>query len=134
VSAPRSVSRLFLVSAAAYLLLGLALQAGQLTDLWLGLNPLAYTATSVIAQVLLIGWLSQAAMGLLYGSVIVLQRAGMAAWGCLNLGLIATVAGQPLLALTGSGLAGGVLAIGGLLQLAGGALFAADLLEARRGL
>jgi len=111
----------------AYLLLGLVLSAAQLTDMWLGFNPLIYTSTSVIVQVLLVGWLSQAVIGLLYGGTVSPPRAATAAWGCLNLGLVAAIVGQPLLALTGSDLAGGLLAAGGLLQLAGGILSITDL-------
>ncbi len=119
--------RIFLASAAVNLVLGLTLQAAHMADLWMGLNPLAYTSDRVIAQVLLVGWLSQAVIGLLYGSVIASPRTGLAAWVCLNLGLIMTVVGQPMLALTGSGLAGGSAVGGGLLQLAGGIFFVADL-------
>jgi hypothetical protein len=111
----------------AYLLLGLVLSAAQQADMWLGFNPLIYTSTSVIVQVLLVGWLSQAVIGLLYGGTVASPRVATAAWGCFNLGLVAAIVGQPLLALTGSELAGGLLAAGGLLQLAGGVLSIADL-------
>ena len=109
------------------MLLGLVLLAAQLTDMWLGFNPLIFTSTSVIAQVLLVGWLSQAVIGLLYGGMVASPRAATAAWGCFNLGLVAAIVGQPLLALTGSDLAGGLLAAGGVLQLAGGVLSLVDL-------
>jgi hypothetical protein len=129
----RWMSRLFLLSALAYLLLGLLLQAAQLTDLWLGLNPLAYTATNIVLQVLLVGWLTQAAIGLTYRVVITRPRAGAVAWACLNLGLIAALVGQPLLVLTGGGPTGALVMAAGLLQVAGGTAFAVDLLAALRG-
>ena len=129
----RWMSRLFLLSALAYLLLGLLLQAVQLTDLWLGLNPLAYTVMNMVLQVLLVGWLTQAAIGLTYRVVITRPRAGTVAWGCLNLGLIAALVGQPLLMLTGGGPTGELVMAAGLLQVAGGTAFAVDLLAALRG-
>ena len=59
-------ARWFLITALVYLGLGLALNAAGLADVWLGFNPLAYTAVGSTLQALLVGWLSQAVMGLLY--------------------------------------------------------------------
>jgi hypothetical protein len=124
--------RRFLVSAAACLVLGLMLQAANLADLWLGFNPFGYTSANLIAQVLLIGWLSQAVFGLLYYAVVRSSRGEVVVWACLNLGLALALVGQPLMALTGSDLAGGLLAVGGVLQLAGGVVFVVDLVTALR--
>ncbi len=119
-------ARRFLTTALAYLLLGLALNAAGLADVWLGFNPLAYTAVGATLQALLVGWLSQAAMGLLYDRLVTTPRHAAATWVCLNLGLALSILGQPVLAWTGVGLVGGLVAVGGLLEFAAGAIFAVE--------
>jgi hypothetical protein len=57
-------AKLFLVTALVYLGLGLVLHAITMFDVWLGFNPLAYTSMNSTMQMLLVGWLTQSAMGL----------------------------------------------------------------------
>jgi hypothetical protein len=125
-------AQLFLVTALVYLGLGLALQAVALFDVWLGFNPLAYTSVGSTIQTLLIGWLTQSLMALIHEWVGKPLRLMLAVWSCLNLGLALTIIGQPALALTGNDVVGGVVAAGGLLQLAGGLLFAFQATRALR--
>ena len=117
------IARLFLITALVYLGLGLGLHAMAMFDVWLGFNPLAYTSVSSTMQVLLIGWLSQSVMALLYDRLVKSPRLVTMTWACLNVGLVLTIVGQPALALTGSNVVGGLVAMGGLLQTAGGVTF-----------
>ena len=126
-------ARLFLVTALIYLGLGLTLHAVAMADVWLGFNPLAYTSVGSTMQALLIGWLSQSAMGMLYDQLVKSPRRAAATWACLNVGLALTVLGQPALALTGSDLIGGLVALGGLLEAIAGVTFAVEVLRALRG-
>jgi len=119
-------AQLFLITAIAYLGLGLLLHVIAMLDVWLGFNPLSYTSVSSMMQVLLIGWLTQSLMALLYDRWVRSPRLVTIAWACLNVGLVLTIVGQPLLALTGSNLVGGLVAMGGLMQLVGGTAFALD--------
>ena len=123
-------ARWFLTTALVYLGLGLALNAAALADVWLGFNPLAYTSVGSTLQALLVGWLSQAVMGLLYDRLVTSPRWASATWVCLNLGLGLTILGQPALAWTGAGLIGGLVAAGGLLEFAAGVIFAAEVWQA----
>ncbi len=120
----------FLTTALVYLVLGLALNAAALADVWLGFNPLAYTSVGSTLQALLVGWLSQAAMGLLYDRLVTSPRWASLTWACLNLGLALSILGQPVLAWTGAGLVGGLVAVGGLLEFAAGVTFAAEVWRA----
>jgi hypothetical protein len=126
-------AQLFLITAMVYLGLGLLLHAVAMFDVWLGFNPLAYTSVSSTMQTLLIGWLSQSVMGLLYDRLVKSPRLVAATWAVLNVGLVLCIVGQPVLALTGSDLVGGLVAMGGLLQAAGGVTFAVELVRAMRG-
>ena len=123
-------ARWFLTTALVYLGLGLALNAAALADVWLGFNPLAYTSVGSTLQALLVGWLSQAVMGLLYDRLVTSPRRASATWICLNLGLGLTILGQPALAWTGAGLLGGLVAVGGLLEFAAGIIFAVEVWQA----
>lgn len=125
-------SQLFLVTALVYLGLGLVLHAVAMFDVWLGFNPLAYTSVGSTMQALLIGWLSQSAMGLLYDRLVKSPRMVAVAWACLNVGLVLTIIGQPVLAWTGSDLVGGLVAMGGLLQVAGGVTFVVEVIRSMR--
>jgi hypothetical protein len=122
----------FVVSALVYLVLGLAVQALHMADIWLGISPLVYTPVEAVRQMLFMGWLTQVALAWLYGSVIKLPRASIAVWWCFNLGLVAVIAGQPLLVLAGVRLGGVMLLGGGLLQLAGAIILVAGLVATRR--
>ncbi len=123
-------ARRFLTTALVYLILGLALNAATLADVWLGFNPLAYTSVGSTLQALLLGWLSQAVMALLYDRLVTSPRWASATWICLNLGLGLTILGQPALAWTGAGLLGGLVAVGGLLEFAAGTIFAVEVWQA----
>jgi hypothetical protein len=125
-------AQLFLVTALVYLGLGLILHAIAMFDVWLGFSPLAYTSVGATMQALLIGWLSQSAMALLYDRLVKSPRLVTMAWACLNGGLVLTIAGQPMLALTGHDLVGGLVAMGGLMQAAGGLIFAVEVARAMR--
>jgi hypothetical protein len=125
-------ARLFLVTALVYLGLGLVLQAVALLDVWLGFNPLAYTSVGSTIQTLLIGWLTQALMALIHEWLGKPVRRMVVVWSCLNVGLPLSIIGQPVVALTGNDVVGGLLAVGGLLQLAGGLLFAFEATRAAR--
>lgn len=125
-------AQLFLVTALAYLGLGLILYAIAMFDIWLGFNPLAYTSVGATMQALLIGWLTQSVMALLYQLLVKSPRMVTMVWACLNVGLVLTIVGQPVLALTGNDLVGGLVAMGGLMQVAGGMTFAIELVQALR--
>jgi hypothetical protein len=125
-------AQLFLVTALVYLGLGLILHAIAMFDVWLGFNPLAYTSVGATMQALLIGWLSQSTMALLYDRLVKSPRLVTMAWACLNVGLVLTIVGQPGLALTGHDLVGGLVAMGGLMQAAGGLIFVVEVARALR--
>jgi hypothetical protein len=125
-------ARRFLITALVYLGLGLVLQAIGMFDVWLGFNPLSYTSVGSTLQSLLIGWLSQSVIALLYERLIKSPNLATVTWACLNGGLLLTIFGQPVLALTGSDLAGGLVALGGLMQAAGGAAFAFEVAQTMR--
>ena len=127
--------QLFLITALVYLALGLLLHAVGMFDVWLGFNPLAYTSVGSTMQMLLIvGWLTKSTMVLLYDRFVESPRLVTVVWACLNVGLVLTIVGQPLLALTGSDLVGGLVAMGGLMQLAGGAAFFIEVTRAMRAM
>jgi hypothetical protein len=125
-------AQLFLTTALVYLGLGLVLHAVAMFDVWLGFNPLAYTSVGSTMQTMLIGWLTQSAIALLYDRLLKSPRLVPVVWACLNVGLVLTIVGQPVLALTGNNLAGGLVAMGGLMQLAGGMTFAVEVVRALR--
>ncbi len=125
-------AQLFLVTALAYLGLGLVLNVIAMFDVWLGFNPLAYTSVGATMQALLIGWLTQSAMALLYDRLLKSPRLAAVVWACLNVGLVLTMVGQPALALTGNDLIGGLVAMGGLMQLTGGIAFTVEVMRAIR--
>ena len=125
-------AQLFLVTSLVYLGLGLVLQVVAMFDIWLGFNPLAYTSVGSTMQMLLIGWLTQSAMALLYDRLVESPRLVSVIWACINVGLVLTILGQPALALTGSDLVGGLVAMGGLMQMIGGLAFAVELVRALR--
>jgi hypothetical protein len=120
----------FLVTSLVYLGLGLAVQAVGLFDLWLGFNPLAFTSLGSTVQILLIGWLTQSLMALIYERVVAATRLATTVWICLNIGLVLAVVGQPVLVLTGNDLVGTLVAVGGLLQMAGGIMFIFEVMRA----
>jgi hypothetical protein len=125
-------AKLFLLTALVYLGLGLALHAVAMFDVWLGFNPLVYTSVGLTMQMLLIGWLTQFAMAFLYHYLVKSPYLVAVIWACLNVGLVLTIVGQPVLALTDSDLVGGLVAMGGVMQLAGGVAFMIEVTRAMR--
>ena len=125
-------TQLLLITALVYLGLGLLFHAVAMFDVWLGFNPLTYTSMSSTMQMLLIGWLTQSVMAFLYNWLVRSPRLVTMVWACLNVWLVLTVVGQPVLALTGNDLLGGLVAMGGLMQLAGGVAFIVEVTRAMR--
>jgi hypothetical protein len=148
-----SIARKFLVASLIYLVLGLLAQAVAVFDVWLGFNPLAYTAVSATQQLLLLGWLTQLGLALVYNYWFPSITSGpdsqaqaedsssnrpaspanvqpstqsMVVLVLFNIGLPLVIIGQPGLALLGGDWLGAVAAFGGLLQLFAGLLFVRD--------
>lgn len=141
-------ARKFLTAALIYLVLGLLAQAVTLFDNWLGFNPLAYTASAATQQILWLGWLTQLGLALIYDRwlerrleigdyegvnwaeepKIVNRKSEIVnpslVFLLFNLGLPLIIIGQPGLALLGGNWLGAAAALGGLLQLSAGLLFA----------
>lgn len=133
------VSKKFLRSSVIYFVVGLLVQAITLFDLWLGFNPLAYTAVNITIQMLLIGWLSQLGLALVYNIWLEPLRTdgvsgagrasrGAVIFGLFNLGLPLVIIGQPGVALLAGGWIGFIGAVGGLCQLAAGLIFLVEVL------
>jgi hypothetical protein len=149
VLAMSSMIRKFFIASLVYLVLGLLAQAVTVFDVWLGFNPLAYTAVAATEQMLLVGWLTQLGLALAYdrwllpaepgrrqgaveppGEQRLNQSPGLQSatstlliFLLFNIGLPLAIAGQPGLALFGGLWLGAAAALGGLLQLAAGLLF-----------
>lgn len=137
----------FLVAALIYLALGLLAQAISVLDVWLGFNPLAYTAATAMQQLFLLGWLTQLGMAVVYdrwlqkletgdsGSIqnpkseiqntqrALRPKSVLMVFILFNIGLPLVVAAQPGLALFGGAWLGPVAVVGALLQLIAGLLF-----------
>jgi hypothetical protein len=132
-----STVKSFLVASFIYLLLGLVGQAVTVLDAWFGFNPLAYTATTAILQILLVGWLTQAALALIYDRWLVPPEAvemsatsepgaashrtvvaqGQLVFILFNLGLPLVIIGRPGLTIFGGPWLAGGAVLGALLQL-----------------
>lgn len=127
-----SIAKKFFIASLIYFILGLIAQAVAVFDLWLGFNPLAYTVVIATEQILLIGWLSQLALALIYDRWLTPARleslsatasnpkSGLVVFVLFNLGLPLTIIGQPGLALFGGAWIGVLAAFGGLMQLFAG--------------
>lgn len=121
------VVKRFFVASLVYLILGLLAQAAAVLDVWWGFNPLAYTAVAATEQLLLLGWLTQLGLALIYDRWL-LPAAGFSPRPALvvlvlfNVGLLLVLAGQPGLAMFGRPWLGAAAAAGSLLQLAAGLL------------
>lgn len=119
----------FFGASLVYLVLGLLAQVVTVFDVWLGFNPLAYTAVAATEQLLLLGWLTQLGLALAYGLLLPStgnSTRGMTVFVLFNLGLPLVIAGQPGLALFGGPWLGPVAAAGALLQLFAGVVFVYD--------
>ncbi len=95
----------FLGAALSYFILGLFIQAVAVFDLWLGFNPLSYTTVTAVSQILLVGWLTQLALALVYdrwlSSLEQVARPGTIIFVLFNLGLPLVIIGRPGLAIFG---------------------------------
>lgn len=146
-----SIAERFFIASLIYLILGLLAQAVTIFDVWLGFNPLAYTAVAATEQTLLIGWLTQLALALVYNRwlspaekertplsptanwqpAIAPASLPMVVFVLFNLGLPLVILGQPGLALLGGQWLGAAAAFGGLLQLFAGLVFVYDIWRRR---
>ncbi|MEM7347797.1 MAG: hypothetical protein AAF485_26485, partial [Chloroflexota bacterium] len=96
-------------------------------NVWLGFNPLAYTAISGTEQLLLLGWLTQLGLALLYNQWVPDHKVTTpAAFTLFNLGLPAALLGQPGIIRFGGEWLGILAASGALLQLIAGVLVSID--------
>ena len=104
-------------------------------DGWLGFNPLAYTAVSATMQLLLLGWLTQLALAVLYDRWLEPARPAedgpaptwpMVGLVLFNLGLPLVIGGQPGLVMLGWHWLGAAAALGAILQLLAGLIFVYD--------
>ena len=127
-----SIAKRFFIASLIYFILGLMAQAIAVFDLWLGFNPLAYTTVTATEQLLLVGWLSQLALALIYDRWLAPatlgpspatasgSKSGLVVFVLFNLGLPLVIIGQPGLALFGGPWVGALAAVGGLMQLFAG--------------
>ena len=129
----------FLISSLIYFVLGLLAQAVNVFDVWLGFNPLAYTAVTATMQLLLVGWLTQLSLALIYAGRLASipqnedsvrgthqEKWSMVVFILFNLGLPLAILGQPGLMIFGGWWLGAVAAFGALLQLFAGLVFIYD--------
>jgi len=145
-----SIAEKFFVASLIYLLLGLFAQTIILFDVWLGFNPLAYTAMAATKQILLVGWLTQLALAIVYDRWLVLAPEReisdiqnlelqsstprpMLVFVLFNIGLPLTILGQPGLMMFGGWWLGAITAFGGLLQFFAGLVFVYDAWQRLRG-
>ena len=130
------ISRKFLFASLIYFGLGLLAQAVNVFDVWLGFNPLAYTAVTATMQLLLVGWLTQLGLALVYDRRLrpapqpedslgepPQEKWPMVIFSLFNLGLPLAILGQPGLLIFGGKWLGAVAAFGAVLQLFAGLLF-----------
>lgn len=134
-----SIARKFLSTSLLYFGLGLLAQAVNIFDVWLGFNPLAYTAVTATMQLLLVGWLTQLGLALVYArwprpvpqpedspGELPQEKWPMVVFILFNLGLPLAILGQPGLMIFGGQWLGAVAAFGAVLQLFAGLLFIYD--------
>lgn len=123
-------------------MLGLLAQAVAIFDVWLGFNPLAYTAVSAVTQIFLVGWLTQFGLALIYELWLVPAakketappdvsgaNSGIIVFALFNLGLPLALVGQPGLAILGWNWLGAVAALGGICQVLAGLFFIREVLS-----
>lgn len=118
-----ATAKKFVAASIIYLLLGLTAQAAAAFDVWLGFNPLAYTTVTAVTQLLLLGWLTQIALALVYGRWLTPftdDGAGRWVFILFNLGLPLVIIGQPGVSIFTGPWIGAAAALGALLQLAAG--------------
>ena len=130
------IAKRFLIVSLVYLILGLLAQTVTVFDVWLGFNPLAYTAVSATMQLLLLGWLTHLGLALVYNCWLMPVREQIVLGGStrqpglpmivfvlLNIGLPLVIVAQPGLIMLGGNWLGAVAAFGALLQLFAGFVF-----------
>lgn len=118
------IAKKFFSAALIYLVLGLLAQAVSAFDVWLGFNPLAYTAVAATQQLLLLGWLTQLGLALAYDRWLSPpDKSARLVFILFNIGLPLAIVGQPGLALFGGSWLGVVTGVGGLLQVSAGLVF-----------
>ncbi len=126
-----SIARWFLSASLIYLLLGLLAQLVTIFDVWLGFNPLAYTAIGATSQIFILGWLTQLGLALIYerwltSAKTAAEQSGArpkspaAVFALFNLGLPLAILGQPGMILWGGAWLGTLAVLGGVLQLLAG--------------
>jgi hypothetical protein len=138
------IAKRFLVASFIYLVLGLVAQTGAVFDVWLGFNPLAYTSVAATQQLLLMGWLTQAALAVIYDRWLVSpggtaassrstsraasrlsdRSSDQLAFILFNVGLPLVILGQPGLSMFGGGWFAVLAVLGAVLQLLAGLIFA----------
>ena len=118
------VARKFFIASLIYLILGLLVQTVAILDVWLGFNPLAYTTVAATEQLLLLGWLTQLGLAVVYDRWLPQSNVlDLTVFSLFNIGLPLSIIGQPGLALFGRRSFGAIAAFGALLQLFAGCLF-----------
>jgi hypothetical protein len=130
------IAKKFFVASLVYFIFGLVAQAVAVFDVWLGFNPLAYTTVTATTQVLLVGWLTQVALALIYDrwltpaeleakstSAVQSSKFGLIVFVLFNLGLPLVIIGQPGLSIFGGRWLGAAAAFGAVLQLLAGLIF-----------
>ncbi len=126
------IAKKFFIAALIYFLLGLLIQAITIFDVWLGFNPFAYTVMVATERILLIGWLTQLALALIYDYWLWPIRPnyqnGQLIFSLINIGLPLVIVGQPGLVLLGGVWVGILAALGALLQLVAGIFFLREVL------
>ena len=136
-----SIARKFFKASLVYFGLGLMAQVVAGFDLWLGFNPLAYTAIVAIEKILLLGWLTQLGLALVYDRWLQpslppeapLSKTELALFTLFNLGLPLVILGQPGLAMLAGAWVGLLAALGSLLQLLAGLIFLGEVWVWLRG-
>ena len=118
-----STVKKFFVASLIYFVLGLLAQTLAVLDVWLGLNPFAYTAVTATEQIFLVGWLTQLALALIYDRWLPGASYGTVVFVLLNLGLPLVIVGQPGVAVWGGVWIGVLAGLGALLQLFAGIIF-----------
>lgn len=136
-------ARRFLIASLMYLVLGLLAQLVTIFDVWLGFNPLAYTAIGATSQIFILGWLTQVSLALVYDRWLESQETPPVSilpfsspnliFILFNLGFPLVLLGQPGMVLLGGAWVGMLAVLGGTLQLLAGLVFASQIWRRLKG-